>query len=204
MTGWAMWSTGNCTRNLTIRTNGICTTQNLHMHKLLWDFEIKTDHPISARRPDLIIINKKESTCRIVDFAVPADHRVKLKECKKRDKYLNCYDRLLRVNKWITQHGDMMCYTNVSKSLKRVPLVQCTWRQTRCSLQLLLLLLSQLSSWLIFSLGRSIILVIGESPTTSTLLGNWKNCGTWKWQLYQLWSVLLIQSPKDWYKDWRT
>ena len=26
---------------------------------------------------------------RIVDFAVPADHRVKLKECEKRDKYLD-------------------------------------------------------------------------------------------------------------------
>ena len=29
-------------------------------HKLLWDFDIKTDHIISARRPDLIIINKKK------------------------------------------------------------------------------------------------------------------------------------------------
>ena len=54
-------------------------------HKLLWDFDIQTDHLISARRPDLIIINKRKKkkkrrrTCRIVDFAVPADHRVKLK-----------------------------------------------------------------------------------------------------------------------------
>ena len=30
-------------------------------HKLLWDFEIQTDHLISTRRPDLIIINKKEN-----------------------------------------------------------------------------------------------------------------------------------------------
>ena len=28
-------------------------------HKLLWDFDICTDHLITARRPDLIIINKK-------------------------------------------------------------------------------------------------------------------------------------------------
>ena len=28
-------------------------------HKLLWDFDIQTDHLISARRPDLIIIKKK-------------------------------------------------------------------------------------------------------------------------------------------------
>ena len=58
-------------------------------HKLLWDFDIQTDHLISARRPDLIIINKKKKICKIVDFAVPADHRIKLKECEKRDKYLD-------------------------------------------------------------------------------------------------------------------
>ena len=29
-------------------------------HKLLWDFDIQTDHLISTRRPDLIIINKKK------------------------------------------------------------------------------------------------------------------------------------------------
>ena len=28
-------------------------------YKLLWDFDIETDHLISARRPDFIIINKK-------------------------------------------------------------------------------------------------------------------------------------------------
>ena len=29
-------------------------------HKFLWDFDIQTDHLMSARRPDLIIINKKK------------------------------------------------------------------------------------------------------------------------------------------------
>ena len=29
-------------------------------HKLLWDFNIQTDHLIPARRPDLITINKKK------------------------------------------------------------------------------------------------------------------------------------------------
>ena len=47
------------------------------------------DHLISARRPDLKIINKKKRTCKIVDFAVPADDRIKLKECEKKDKYLD-------------------------------------------------------------------------------------------------------------------
>ena len=58
-------------------------------HKLQWDFDIHTDHRISTRRPDQITINKKKRTCKIVDFAVTADHRIKLKECEKKDKYLD-------------------------------------------------------------------------------------------------------------------
>ena len=60
--------------------------------KLQWDFNIQTDHLIPARRPDLIIISKKKKKkriCKIVDFAVPADHRINLKECEKKDKYLD-------------------------------------------------------------------------------------------------------------------
>ena len=58
-------------------------------HKHLSGFEIKTDLLISARRPDFIIINNQKRTYRIVDFAVPAGHRVKLKESEKKDMYLN-------------------------------------------------------------------------------------------------------------------
>ena len=58
-------------------------------HKLQWDFDIQTDNLISVRRTDLIIINKKKKTCKIVDFAVSPDLRVKLKESEKKDKYLD-------------------------------------------------------------------------------------------------------------------
>ena len=34
-------------------------------NKLLWDFEIQTDHLISARRPDLKIINKKRELTKL-------------------------------------------------------------------------------------------------------------------------------------------
>ena len=44
---------------------------------------------ILTRRPDLIIINKKERTSKTVDFTAPADHTVKLKESEKKDNYLN-------------------------------------------------------------------------------------------------------------------
>ena len=59
-------------------------------HKLLWDFKIQTHQLILARRPDLIIINNnKKRTCKIVDFAVRAEHRINLKESEKKDKYLD-------------------------------------------------------------------------------------------------------------------
>ena len=32
---------------------------------------------------------QKKITCKIVDFSVPADHRIKLKECEKKDNYLD-------------------------------------------------------------------------------------------------------------------
>ena len=34
-------------------------------HKLLWDFDIQTDHLMSAGRPDLIIINKKKELAEL-------------------------------------------------------------------------------------------------------------------------------------------
>ena len=86
-------------------------------HKLLWDFDIHTYPLIPVRRPNNNQQKKKKKKekriCKIVDFAVPADDIIKLKECEKKDKY--------------------------------------------------------------------------------PLLGNWKNNGTWKWRLYQLWLVLLAQ-----------
>ena len=58
-------------------------------HKILRDLTYKTDHLISDWRLDLTIINKKERTCKIVDFLVLADHRIKLKEREKKDKNLD-------------------------------------------------------------------------------------------------------------------
>ena len=67
-------------------------------HKLLWNFDIQTDYLISARRPDLIIINnKKTGICKIDDFCCPADHRIKLKECEKRDKYFDLATELKKL-----------------------------------------------------------------------------------------------------------
>ena len=52
----------------------------------MWDFSIQTDHVIEARRPDLVIVGKKERSCKIIDFAVPGDSRIE-KEKDKIEKY---------------------------------------------------------------------------------------------------------------------
>ena len=48
---------------------------------------MQTDHQILARRPVLEINFKKENL--IMNFAVLAGYRVKIKENEKRDKYLD-------------------------------------------------------------------------------------------------------------------
>ena len=56
-------------------------------YKILWDFSIQTDHVIEARRPDLVVVDKKERSCEIIDFAVPGDSKIEEKEKDKIEKY---------------------------------------------------------------------------------------------------------------------
>ena len=55
----------------------------------MWDFSIQTDHVIETRRPDLVVVDKKERSCKIIDFAVPGDSRI---EEKEKDKIEKCQD----------------------------------------------------------------------------------------------------------------
>ena len=56
-------------------------------HKILWDFSIQNDYVIEARRPDLVVTEKKRRTCKIIEFAVPGDSRIEEKEKEKIEKY---------------------------------------------------------------------------------------------------------------------
>ena len=60
-------------------------------HKLLWDFNKQMGHLIPARRPDLIIINKKRAFAKLST----------LKECEKKDKYLDLARELKKL--WNTK-----------------------------------------------------------------------------------------------------
>jgi hypothetical protein len=50
---------------------------------------IQTDREVLANRPDIIIINKKDKTCLLIDVAMPSDKNVIQKEAERKLKYKN-------------------------------------------------------------------------------------------------------------------
>ena len=69
-------------------------------YKILCDFSIQTDHIIEARRPNLVVVDKKERSCKVIDFAVPGDSRI---EAKEKDR------KISRVGRGVTK--DMEYYS---------------------------------------------------------------------------------------------
>ena len=55
------------------------------------------DQTILVRKPDVVLINEKDGTCYLEDFAVPADHHVKMKENEKIDIYLDVARQLKKL-----------------------------------------------------------------------------------------------------------
>jgi len=54
---------------------------------VLWNQAVHTDREVTAKRPDIIIKNKKEKTCTLIDVAIPTDRNVVQKEEEKKLKY---------------------------------------------------------------------------------------------------------------------
>ena len=65
--------------------------------KILWDFSIQTDYVIEARRPDLIVADKEERSCKIIDFTVPEDSRIEEKKKDKIEKYQDLERELQKI-----------------------------------------------------------------------------------------------------------
>jgi hypothetical protein len=53
----------------------------------LWNQAVHTDREVTANRPDIIIKNKIEKTCKLIDVAIPANRNVVQKEAEKKLKY---------------------------------------------------------------------------------------------------------------------
>ena len=54
---------------------------------VMWNQAVHTDREVTANRPDIIIKNKKEKTCTLIDVAIPADRNVVQKKAEKKLKY---------------------------------------------------------------------------------------------------------------------
>ena len=48
---------------------------------------VNADREVTANRPDIIIKNKKENTCTLIDVTIPADRNAVQKEAEKKLKY---------------------------------------------------------------------------------------------------------------------
>ena len=55
--------------------------------KVLWDFRVQTDHHLEHNRPNIVVLEKEERTCSVIDVACPFDTRVLEKEQEKMEKY---------------------------------------------------------------------------------------------------------------------
>jgi len=51
--------------------------------KLLRDVNIQCDHVIEARGPDIVVVNKQEKKCTIIDIPVPADKKLVKRRMRK-------------------------------------------------------------------------------------------------------------------------
>ena len=50
---------------------------------IMWDMPVNTDRTITANRPDIIVKDSVNSTCKLIDMTVPSDRNIALKETEK-------------------------------------------------------------------------------------------------------------------------
>ena len=50
----------------------------------MWDMPVNTDRTITANRPDIIIKDSVNSTCKLIDMSIPSDRNIALKEIEKK------------------------------------------------------------------------------------------------------------------------
>ena len=53
---------------------------------ILWDMPIHTDRTIAANRPDIVLKNKKDKTCLLIDMTILLDTTTSVKMTEKLNK----------------------------------------------------------------------------------------------------------------------
>ena len=65
--------------------------------EIWWDHTISTTTKIPHNRPDVVILNKEEKSCQVIDICIPLDTNVQLRQGTKRDNYVPLVDQLRRI-----------------------------------------------------------------------------------------------------------
>ena len=65
--------------------------------KILWDFMIQCDRMVEYRKPDIVVVEKKERRCLVIDVAVPGDIRIEEKENEKVEKYQELKQEIIKL-----------------------------------------------------------------------------------------------------------
>jgi hypothetical protein len=71
--------------------------------KVLWNQGVQTGREVVANRPDIIVKNKKNKTCLLIDVAMPSDRNVIQKKVEQKLKYKN-------LSTEIQQMWNMKCF----------------------------------------------------------------------------------------------
>jgi len=95
--------------------------------KILWDFGLVTDNPISSNRPDIVLFYKQEQRIIFFEISCPADINIFAKELEKENKYRPlvreisfCYNQPVNVIPVVFGHSGMVTCNQLSH-LKRIP-----------------------------------------------------------------------------------
>ena len=54
---------------------------------ILWDMPIQTEKETKANRPDIVVKDKKERICLLIDMSIPTERNTSLKTMEKLTKY---------------------------------------------------------------------------------------------------------------------
>ena len=116
--------------------------------KLLWDMNIQRDHVTEVRTPDIVVVNKQDRKCAIVDTAVPEDKRIGEKENEKVEKYQELKRQIARMWNMRTVRVIPIVIRSLGKVTKNLD----KW-------------LEKLYSLYVFSLAKSLQLILKISAT---------------------------------------
>ena len=56
-------------------------------YKLSWDFKIQLEYHIEHNKPDIVLLNREDKACIIVNVACPSDTRIITRKREKIDNY---------------------------------------------------------------------------------------------------------------------